>query len=58
MNLRPFVQKKYAIYEKSFKEAFLTEMVSECSDFDVKLKSGGMDGYSGLTLLISKMIKG
>ncbi|MBO5453023.1 MAG: DNA polymerase III subunit delta [Clostridia bacterium] len=58
MNLRPFVQKKYAVYEKSFKEAFLIEMVSECSDFDVKLKSGGMDGYSGLTLLISKMIKG
>ena len=57
MNLRPFVQKKYALYEKSFKEDFLIEMVNECSDFDVKLKSGGMDGYSGLTLLISKMIK-
>ena len=58
MNLRPFVQKKYAIYDRNFKETFLTQMVSECSDFDVKLKSGGMDGYSGLTMLISKMIKG
>jgi DNA polymerase III delta subunit len=49
-------EKKYAIYGKRYSEEFLKEMVSECASFDMGFKSGEMDGYTGLFLLVSKLL--
>lgn len=58
MNLLPWVLKKYVTYEKSFSEDFLIKTVSACADFDTSFKSGEIDGYAGLTMLISQIITG
>jgi DNA polymerase-3 subunit delta len=56
MGIKPFVEKKYAVYGKRYSEEFLKEMVSECASFDMGFKSGEMDGYTGLFLLVSKLL--
>ena len=56
MALRPFTQKKYAEFEKKFSENFLQEMLSSCADCDIGFKTGEMDGYTGLSLLIGQLL--
>ncbi|MBQ2897876.1 MAG: DNA polymerase III subunit delta [Clostridia bacterium] len=57
LSLRPFVQKKYAEFEKKFSEKFLQEMIDSCAKCDIGFKTGEMDGYTGLSLLIGQMCK-
>lgn len=56
MGLRPFTQKKYARYAEKMSHKFLNKMISECADFDISLKSGEIDGYTGLSMLILEMM--
>ena len=56
MNLRPFVQKKYARYCEKMSYQFLRKMISECAEFDVSVKSGEVEGYTGLSMLILQMM--
>lgn len=56
MNLRPFVQKKYAEFDRKFSEKFLEKMLSDCAKCDIGFKTGEMDGYTGLSLLIGAML--
>ncbi len=56
MNLRPFVQKKYARYCEKMTFKFLQKMISECANFDVAAKSGEIEGYMGLSMLILEMM--
>ena len=57
MGLRPFQQKKYARYCEKMSEKFLQRMVSRCSEFDISYKSGIINGYTGLALLICEMME-
>lgn len=57
MGLRPFQQKKYARYCDKMSEKFLQRMVSRCSEFDISFKSGVINGYTGLSLLICEMME-
>lgn len=57
MGLKPFVQTKYLRYAEKMSEKFLEKMLSECSKFDIAFKSGEIDGYTGLNVLICEMMK-
>ena len=57
MGLRPFVQKKYAEFDKKFTEEFLQQMLDSCAYCDIGFKTGEMEGYTGLSLLIGTMLK-
>lgn len=57
MGLRPFVQKKYAEFDKKFTEGFLSEMLNNCAYCDIGFKTGEMEGYTGLSLLIGQMLQ-
>ena len=56
MGLRPFVQKKYAEFDKKFTESFLQQMLDSCAYCDIGFKTGEMEGYTGLSLLIGTML--
>ncbi len=56
MKLKPYTQKKYAIQARKFKESFLVRMLARCGEFDIGVKSGEIDGYTGLHLLIAEMM--
>lgn len=56
MRLRPYTQKKYGIQARKFSEPFLEKMLSGCSAFDIGVKTGEMDGYTGLSILIGEMM--
>ncbi len=56
MKLRPFTQKKYAKYCEKMSVKFLNKMISECATFDVSVKSGEIEGYTGLSMLILEMM--
>lgn len=57
LKLMPFVQKKYIEFDKKFSEKFLQEMLDSCAKCDIGFKTGEMDGYTGLSLLIGQMCK-
>jgi len=57
MSLRPFTQKKYAEFDKKFSEKFLEQMLKSCAYCDIGFKTGEMDGYTGLCMLIGSMCK-
>lgn len=56
MGLKPFTQKKYSKYCDKMSEKFLQHMLSRCSDFDISFKSGIINGYTGLVMLICEMM--
>ena len=57
MGLKPYTQKKYARYCDKMSEKFLQRMLSRCSEFDISYKTGIINGYTGLTLLICEMME-
>ena len=57
MGLKPFTQKKYAKYSEKMSEKFLQKMISRCSDFDIAFKTGAVNGYTGLNILICEMME-
>ena len=57
LGLRPFVQKKYAEFDKKFSESFLQQMINECARCDIGFKTGEMEGYTGLSLLLGQLCK-
>ena len=57
MGLKPFTQKKYARYSEKMSEKFLQKMISRCSDFDIAFKTGAVNGYTGLNILICEMME-
>ena len=57
MGLKPYTQKKYARYCDKMSEKFLQRMLSRCSEFDISYKTGIINGYTGLVLLICEMME-
>ena len=51
-----FQQKKYAGLEAKLSEKYLTDMINECANLDNEIKSGGIDGYTGVGILVAKMV--
>lgn len=49
-------QKKLASYDKRFSERLLCGMISKCAEFDISLKTSGIDGYTGISVLMSYML--
>ena len=47
------------LWEKREKmsEKFLQKMISRCSDFDIAFKTGAVNGYTGLNILICEMME-
>ena len=50
------LQKKYAEFDKKFSEKFLEEILDNCAKCDIGFKTGEMDGYTGLFLLVGMLI--
>lgn len=57
MGLKPFTQKKYARYAEKLSEKFLQKMINRCSEFDISFKTGAINGYTGLNILICEMME-
>ena len=49
-------QKKLASYDRKFSEKLLSGMINKCAEFDISLKTSGIDGYTGISVLMSYML--
>lgn len=52
----PYQQKKYLGYDSKLSEKYLRKMINKCEWLDTEIKSGGIDGYTGLGILIAEMM--
>ena len=52
----PYQQKKYSGYEAKLSEKYLNRMIEKCAWLDMEIKSGGIDGYTGLGIVLAEMM--
>lgn len=57
MNVPQWLLKKYMSFERLYTEGDLIKIISACAEFDTQFKTGEIDGYTGLSILISNIIK-